>query len=151
MEAEDKQPRVVKPAKSTVQRKKLMRFGLYGLGALAAIVLIVVLVNFAQNKFKTTSSNKLVSNVSNLEKTSGCGDGLKKLGSVGSSLGNASHYTNAAREKTLNYLMNCYLLTGNIKQSLTYANELSKLYVQEGNTAKSQQLSQMINYIKSFE
>jgi hypothetical protein len=117
---------------------------------LLVLIILASILYFILNKQKHERSNKLVSNISQVTKSYGCQDGLKKLGDV-KSVGSSSQYTNQANEQALDYLMHCELLAGNVKQSLVYADKLGALYTKEGNTQKRQEVDQTIKYIKSFE
>jgi hypothetical protein len=127
------------------------RLALTMLGLLLILIVLVAVAHVLMNKQKQVRSKKLVSNVAHIAKTTGCQDGLKQIGSVGSGLSTSSQYTNAAKESTLNYLVHCELLAGHVNQSLVYANQLDQLYKQDGNTQKRKENAQTITYIKSFE
>lgn len=151
MTVEEKQPRVIKLAKSTVRRKRLMYYGLYVAGFALVIIVVLLLNHKTPAEQKTGRSKKLTGTIKSLEDGShSCSDGLKHVGSMGSQVANSTQYTNATREVTLDYLMTCNFEEGNTKQALLYANTLEQLYAQDGNTQKHQSLSQFVIYMKTY-
>ena len=98
------------------------------------IVLIVIFaIILAHNTFKPNPSKSLASKVNTLQSGNHtCSDGLKQVGFLGAQLAHSNQYTQAVKEKALNYLMTCEFMTRNKTKALVYAQELRMLYQQDG-------------------
>lgn len=148
MDAEDKQVRVIKlPARKVFMKRAILRT----LTLIIIAIIVILLAIFIRDALKKSRSSNLVSNVTHLSQTSECSTGLQKIGPIAPALNNDSRYTRTAREKALEYLMACSNITGNNVASLTYANELNGLYIQDKNISKQRQISSYIAYIKRSE
>jgi hypothetical protein len=147
MDAEDKQPRVIKPAASKVRKKRIFKYIWRTIPLLLVIATIVVLGVLINNKLKNDRSNKLITNITNLSNKETCSKGLNQISPTATVLA-GTHYTTSARERALEYLMACSNITGNNFQALDYANQLEALYVKDKNTQKQQEITAYISYIK---
>src|SRR6185312_2654045 len=146
MDTEDKQPRVLKPAPSQLRKKRLLRYSLYMVIMVAVVIGLVIVGGKLKAHAKVSRSNKLKANITHLAYSSHCSEGMKQLDSIAPTLATNTQYTVQAREAALNYLMNCNFMGGNVSQGLVYSGQLKKLYAQDGNTQKQQQLTQLLNY-----
>jgi hypothetical protein len=131
-----------------VLHKKSKRQSIYVVVALISIA-VVALIVFALIK-ANSPSNKLTTEVINLQKTAPCSDGLKQIKPLGSQLETKSNYSIASREAGLNYLVTCSFSNGDKAAALNYASKLKKLYTSSGDTQKLQQLQSFINYMNSY-
>jgi hypothetical protein len=136
--------RQLKPARSRWRTKKTLFRGL------AIIIIGVAVLAIIHFTHQPSSSQKLSSKVTELQKKSLCSDGLKQLGPQVATYENSNKYSDSARETALNYLVNCSFLVHNNQKALSYAAILDKLYAQDGNTQKQQQLAWLINYTKNY-
>jgi hypothetical protein len=119
---------------------------------LSILVVIVIAVGgyLLLHKNNQTQSQKLVSQVSHLQSKSYCSSGLKQLSPEANKLENSGAYSLPSREQALNYLMTCYFAQGNTGKALSYASSLSTLYKKDNESQKQAQLTQTIEYMKSY-
>lgn len=153
MDALDKQSKITKPSPRSMTIKPFIRYCLYGLGVIIAIVAFIFLTHKTQHNTKANRSKKLISTIQKIEKSGQpCSYGLKQVGSVGSKLSGADLYDTTARETGLDYIMACTFEAGNTKQALIYAGLLDNLYVHDGikSYPKHIELTRFINYMKSY-
>ncbi len=154
MDGEDKKTRVVKPAHSTILRKKLEHLSIYALGLLAAVGLVVLCVHLISSELKNRRNDHVVSSVKTLENGKHtCDQGVKQFSSDKQAITNTDKYSVSAREAALKYLVPCEFMTGNKAQALSDAAVLDKLYAQDGSKGEQERadLQQFVTYIKSYQ
>jgi hypothetical protein len=155
MQAEDKQPRVIKPSPNMVRRGYVKKRIKQAILVIVALVISITLFALFKHEIDNHNNMRLVSKVNNLSKGwHSCSDGLKQLGSnVSPNFATNTKYSQSARESALSYIVGCTFRQGNTNQALAYAAQLQKLYAADGNKSaeKQVQLSATINYIKSYQ